>query len=289
MSYLRRVYLLPAEVEDRLVADLWLAGTLGVRTESVEDGRVRLEAYFAGGNSRASDGLAVGEGGGGEWMAGVEKVSEETLADADWMVVYRATVRAFPVGRSLWVDPREPGEAEGEVPPEGRTLLRLPARMAFGTGSHESTGLVVEILESLELRGLAVLDVGTGTGILCFVALSFGAARPVGCDIDPVAPFNARANSRLNDLYPRLFAGGLGALSACARFDLALVNIVPEQILPELPALVRLVRPGGGVILSGILGERASGVLEQAATLGLFEQGRREAGGWVALHLRSVR
>lgn len=297
MSYLRRVYLLPAEVEDRLVAELWLAGTLGVRTEVAEDGRVRLEAYFAGGNGGAGGELAVDER---EWMAGVERVSEETFGDADWMAVYRATVRPFPVGCLLWVDPREPGEVESrsgeaegdsgegedEPPPPGRRLLRLPARMAFGTGSHESTALVVEILEGLELRGLSVLDVGTGTGILCFAALSFGAALAAGCDVDPAAPFNARGNIRLNDLYPRLFAGGLGALAPDARFDLALVNIVPEQILPELPALVRLVRPGGGMILSGILAERASGVLDQAAALGLIEHGRRESGGWVALHLR---
>jgi ribosomal protein L11 methyltransferase len=294
------VYLLPAEVEDRFVAELWLAGTLGVRTEAAEDGRVRLEAYFAGWNGGEGGGEAVGEGGAGEWMAGVERVSEETLADADWMAVYRATVRPFPVGRLLWVDPREPGEvekrsgeAEGdsgedEPPPPGRRLLRLPARMAFGTGSHESTALAVEMLESLDLRGLAVLDVGTGTGILCLAALWFGAALAVGCDIDASAPFNARDNSRLNDLYPRLFAGGLGALAPVSHFDLALVNIVPEQILPELPALVRLVRPGGGVILSGILAERASGVLDQAAALGLIEQGRRESGGWVALHLRGA-
>ena len=88
-----------------------------------------------------------------------------------------------------------------------------------------------------------MLDVGTGTGVLAFAALLLGARRAVGFDLDPAAPFHARDNSRLNGLRPLLFAGA--ARPPCAErplFDLALVNVVPEQILPELPAVARRLR-----------------------------------------------
>jgi len=161
------------------------------------------------------------------------------------------------------------------VVPEGRTLLRLPARAAFGIGSHESTSLALELIETLDLTSRDVLDAGTGTGVLSFAALLAGARRAVGYDIDPASPFHARDNSRLNGLAPVLFAGLSGALRQSPRFDLALINIVPEQILPEMPGLVRLLRPGGELILSGILAERGRQVLDRMRGLGFVERDRR--------------
>src|SRR3954466_6319202 len=231
MSHLRRIYALPPDLEDSAVALLWMAGTLGVQSRTEADGRLRLEACFP----LATEPL--------EMLPGVELETEETVADADWFATWRERARPFPVGRSLYLDPREPEDAPMEVP-EGRRLLRLPARAAFGTGSHESTALALELLEDAGLHGRRVLDVGTGTGVLAFAALAFGAASVTGFDLDPAAPFHARDNSALNHLYPRLFAGRLAALRGRPHFDLALVNVVPEQILPEMPDLVRLLRPG---------------------------------------------
>jgi ribosomal protein L11 methyltransferase len=211
------------------------------------------------------------------------------------MAHYRETVKPFPVGRSLYIDPREPGanpDIEPAEVPEGRKLLLLPARAAFGTGSHESTSLVLGLLESMDLSGWRVLDVGTGTGVLSFASLLFGASRAVGFDLDPAAPFHALENRHLNGLHPLVFAGRLAALRSggaglpeALRFDLALVNVVPEQILPEMPALVRLLRPGGEAILSGILAERGRAVLDRMRGLGFTERDRRTAGDWVAFRM----
>ena len=286
---LRRIYRLPPELEDTLVADLWLAGTLGVQSElELEaDGRLRLTAYF-----ESRPGVT-------EPLPPVECLSEDELPDTDWMAEYRRRSRPFPLGRGLWVDPREPeepgaaGEADGETAaaPAGRRLLRLPARTAFGTGSHESTALAIELLEAAEPVGQAILDVGTGTGILAFAALAWGASRAVAFDADPVAAFQARVNSRLNGLQPRLFAGRPAALApdlpAAARFDLAVVNVVPEQILPEIAGLLPALRPGGGLILSGLLAERAPAVAASLGALGFRETDRRRSGDWVALRLDS--
>jgi ribosomal protein L11 methyltransferase len=276
LPHRRLSFRLPPDREDALVAELWLAGTTGVQSLGEADGRLRLEAYFAAG---AEPDL--------ELPSGVVLESDGVLPDADWLAPYRERARPFRVGRSLFVDPRdprEPGEAPAEVP-AGRRLLRLPARAAFGTGGHESTALALELLEEIDVRGRRVLDVGTGTGVLAFAALLQGARLAVGFDLDPVSPFHARDNSGLNGLRPLLFAGRLAALREGPRFDLALVNVVPEEIFPEISALVRLLKPGSEAILSGILIERGREVLDTMRSLQFVERERRETGEWVALRV----
>jgi ribosomal protein L11 methyltransferase len=276
MPHLRRTFLVPAELEEAFAAELWAAGTLGVELREGADGRVRIEAYF--GVEAAPLPLAG-------WP-GVEAAGDEAIPDTDWLAAYRERAVPFGVARTLFVDPREPDEGPA-TPPDGRWLLRLPARGAFGIGSHESTRLAIEILEELEIEGLDVLDVGTGTGILAFRALMGGARSAVAFDNDPAAPFYARDNARLNGCAAaRLFAGSIAAVRPGGRFDLALVNVVPEQILPDLPALAARLRPGGGMILSGILRERGDEMLAAAAGLGFAERARRADGEWIAFHLQ---
>jgi ribosomal protein L11 methyltransferase len=274
VPYRRLLYRLPPDLEDVLVAELWLAGTQGVQSSADTDGRLCVEAYFPS-ESRPS---------GLDLPAGIDLEVDEILPDADWFAAYRERALPFPVGRTLFVDPREPGETPTEMP-AGRRLLRLPARAAFGTGSHESTSLALELLEDADVRDRRVLDVGTGTGVLGFAALLFGARSVVGFDADPAAPFHARDNSGLNGLGPLLFAGRLAALRERPLFDLALVNVVPEEILPEMPDLVRLLRPYSQIILSGILAERGQEVLDRLWGFGFVERDRREAGEWVAFRV----
>ena len=255
------------------MAHLSAAGTLGAEVRPGADGRVRLEAWFA------PDAAPVA------LLPDTQLLGEEAVPDADWLAGWREAAQPFALGASFFVDPREPG-GEPVAVPTGRRLLRLPARAAFGTGSHESTALAVELLEDVELVGKRVLDVGTGTGVLAFAALARGAAAAVAFDLDPAAPFHARDNARLNGLRPRLFAGTVAALRDVARFDLVVANMVPEELLPELAAIVRRLAPRGEVILSGILEERGGEVLERGEALGLVERARHEAGEWVAFRLR---
>ena len=279
MPHLRRIFLLPPALEDFFTADLWQEGTTGVLSANEPDGRLRLEAWF-------DIGAPAWEPGG--WPErGVVLAREETIEDEDWFASWRSQAQPFSVGRTFFLDPREPEEEIPEAP-DGRRLLRLPARAAFGTGSHESTSLALELLESMDLSGRRVLDVGTGTGVLAFAALLGGASLAVGYDLDPAAPFHARDNSRLNRLRPLLFAGRLAALREAPLFDLALVNVVPEQILPEMSGVAARLREGGEAVLSGILRERGRQVLDRMRGLGFLEADRREAGDWVAFRVVAV-
>jgi ribosomal protein L11 methyltransferase len=276
MPYLRRTFHLPPSLEELFAADLWQEGTVGVLSANEPDGRLRLEAWFEAG---APDWTP------GDWPErGVRLTAEEIIEEQDWFATWRSQAQPFSIGRTFLLDPREPEEELPEIP-EGRRLLRLPARAAFGTGSHESTSLALELLESMDLRGRRVLDVGTGTGVLAFAALLGGAALAVGYDLDPAAPFHARDNGRLNGLRPLLFAGRLAALREDPLFDLALVNVVPEQILPEMPGVTGRLRVGGEAVLSGILRERGRQVLDRMRGLGFLEADRREAGDWVAFRV----
>jgi ribosomal protein L11 methyltransferase len=283
MAYLRRVYAVPADQEELVAAELWEAGTVGLVTADEPDGRVRVEAWFAAGAGPAAAGADPLE----HRLAGrVEVLAVEHVGEEDWLAVYRERARPFALGEGFWIDPREP---EGEVTPSpGRRLLRLPARTAFGTGSHESTRLAVELLEEVPPRGQRVLDVGTGTGVLSFVAERLGAVAVVALDVDAGAVVQARSNARLNRASPRLFTGTIEALGPAVRFDLALLNIVPEIIVPELPDVAPLLgsgAAGGAMILSGILAERGDEVLAAAGALGFGLREARRAGEWVAFRV----
>jgi ribosomal protein L11 methyltransferase len=268
MSPQRVVYRVSAEGEDGLIARLWQYGTLGVETRDGANGSVLVEAYFAGEPPSAAA------------VAGAAVVESGPTPATDWLAVWREAARPLEVGERFLLDPRE----VDQPPPEsaGRILLRVPARAAFGTGSHESTRLVLELMETTDFAGRRVLDVGTGTGVLAMAAMALGASGAVGCDVDLVAPILASQNARLNRLRPRLFAGSLASLSRAARFDVALVNVIPEEIRDELPALRAALAIPAVAIFSGILAERAEAALEALATAGFRALDSRASGEWIA-------
>lgn len=279
--------------EERLTAELWSLGTLGLELAAdpagpAAGGTARwVTAYFAAPLDPEVAGLD-----GAAWRRlGGRLDAAEPVATADWMAAYRRQTKPFPVGRHLWIDPGEPHDAPSSVP-AGRRLLRLPARQAFGTGSHASTRLAIELIEAMPLAGRRVLDVGTGTGILAFAALLAGAASVVGFDRDPAAALLAAQNRRLNDLEPLLFAGPLAALGPLhgappvRRFDVALVNVLPERILDELPALAACLAPLAAAVFSGILLERRESVERALADAGLGVVAARDDDEWIALLTR---
>ncbi len=293
MTTQRLIFTVPEKREDDLVAALWELGTLGVQVLESGGGEVRVEAYF---DEPAPDGAAEEPSS----VPGVELVGWEEVPVEDWLAPYRELARPLPVGERLLLDPRDPEDGPGDVAGEGavggsdRLALRIPARAAFGTGSHESTRLVLELLEGMDLAGRRVLDVGCGTGILSLAALAFGAGCAVAFDLDPAAPFHAAVNAGLNagatgGARPLLFTGGLAGLCAAVpglRFDVALVNVIPEEILPDIAGLAPLLAPGAAAVFSGILASSGERVAAELAAAGFERISAREAGEWVAFTTR---
>jgi ribosomal protein L11 methylase PrmA len=214
------------------------------------------------------------------------------------MASYRAASQPLAIGELLWVDPREPSAAEAAVAravtsarqaastsippfasrfrgmerhraltsagvPAGRTLLRVPARSAFGTGSHASTRLVLRLLERLPLAGATVLDVGTGSGILAIAAVALGARRAAAFDVDVAAALLAGQHASLNGMSARIccWAGGIDTLRPGTQFDVVVANALPHELRREQQRIVDAVRLGGDLLVSGIPAEEREEVL----------------------------
>ena len=285
----------PSEREDELVAQACAQGALGAWVRETEPPFVVLEVYFPASSGAKvpagflEDALSLGArpfGG-----AGVTVPEVTLLEDRDWLETYRRSAQPLRVG-PLLLDPREPADdgSGSQLRSGDCRVLRLPARRAFGTGSHASTRLVLEELVELgtRLRG-AVLDVGCGTGVLSFAALALGAASAVAFDVDADAIGQAGANRRLNRLEPLIFAGSVTALGGRRRFDLVLVNVIPEQLQHREPEIAGLLRPGGILVASGILTEAAESAAAPWLAAGLTELRRRQAEEWTALVLERPR
>lgn len=265
-----------------VTSELWSRGTLGIALRQVAPGILHAEAFYSLPLQKREDPLATPA-----WSERrVRLIAENEIREEDWLFAYRRQASPFPVGTRFLIDPREPEAGRSSAPSTDRLLLRLPARRAFGIGSHESTRLAVELLEERPPRNLRVLDVGTGTGILAFAALLLGASSVVAFDVDLGAALMARHNRLLNRLSVPLYAGRLGALSEAATFDLALVNMLLREILPKLPELVRLLKADGRLLLSGVLWEERSSLWRSLRRLGLAEEARRRDGDWVAWLVR---
>lgn len=281
MTYFQVRFRLPAAHEDLLVGQLLAMGALGFESTLPDqaDG-INLKAFF----DVDPDTLGLDEL---ELEIGVERLGTERIPERDWLAEYRATAVPFELGRRFLIDPRDPDDAETEIAPEsGRHLLKIPAQTAFGTGSHESTQLAVDWLEALDLEGKSVLDVGTGSGILCFVAEKLGASWSLGYDIDPEAIWIARQNARRNGCQSRFLTTRAAAFRHVPIFDLLVINELPERILPDYPELLPTLHPGGQVISSGNLLERRAELLESFAALDLTAIGERTRGEWISFLLR---
>ena len=262
---------------------MWALGTLGCELhEDCVDAPV-MDAYFE--HPLSEEIIAIVQG--DSFSEESSLISAAELESEDWLASYRNRVSPLEVGKKFLVDPREPSSAPS-VGQSSRQELRIPARNAFGTGSHASTRLVVEFLESLDLVCKRVVDLGTGTGILCLVADYLGASSVVAIDTDPVAAFSAREVGSLNGMSIAVVAGRIGCLSRRRLFDLALVNILPVKVRPDLGDLVDRLDTGGEVIFSGLLDVDVDEFGREIERVGLEAIDERCDAEWIAIRARRV-
>ncbi|MGH9316160.1 MAG: 50S ribosomal protein L11 methyltransferase [Thermoanaerobaculia bacterium] len=259
--------------DDRVVGVLSLYEPLGL----LEEGRDLVACFREADRARQASGALL--------SSGVRAELVTDIPEEDPFERLRAASRPFPVGRRLWIDP---GDASDSQPPSGRVALRLPASRAFGTGEHESTRLLLEALEEESLGGLAVLDVGTGSGVLALAAVALGAEAAVAIDADPDAVFVARENLRRHAFgrRVRLLAARVEAVGGS--FDLVLANLLPEEFLPERQSVLSRVAARGRLLLSGIPQGRESGLLKRLRSKRWRLASRRAAGQWGCICLERI-
>ncbi|HUQ53231.1 MAG TPA: 50S ribosomal protein L11 methyltransferase, partial [Gammaproteobacteria bacterium] len=193
-----------------------------------------------------------------------------------WQPKLEQAVKARPIGARLWLAP-----PDDEHVPADRSIVRINMGLAFGTGEHPTTALCLDWLERHVAAGSTLLDYGCGSGILALAALALGASNAIAVDNDGQALTATHANAELNGVGERLLVAAPEAMPAVS-VDALVANILAGPLVALASTFARLVRPGGWLILSGILERQASEVAAAYAPyVGALEQTAR--GGWVLL------
>ena len=211
-------------------------------------------------------------------------ISLEGMNEDDWAESWKQYYKPVPLGRITVVPAWEKYEAK-----KGEVIVRMDPGMAFGTGTHETTRLVIRLMQDELKGGERLLDVGTGSGILSICASKLGAKTCNAYDIDPVAVKVARDNA-LADGCNNITVGVSDLLRGVdiseGKYDFCVANIVADIIIRMLPDVKDYVKSGAPLILSGIIGERADEVREAVYKNGFTVEKEIKENDWVGMLVR---
>src|SRR5215211_5005663 len=216
--------------------------------------------------------------------------SYKEIADQNWMEAWKQHYKPIRIGERLVIVP-----AWMDSPDPDRIAIKIDPGMAFGTGTHPTTQLCLELMEkyfdddtrSMVNRPLSAIDVGCGSGILSIAAIKLGAKSALGVDIDAGSIVNARENASSNQVGDELIleVGSvqeiLDGRFTLRKAPLGLANILAPVIGRLFAAgLAQLIEANGAIILSGILQEQTQGVIDAAQAKGLRTNERKQMGDW---------
>ncbi len=209
------------------------------------------------------------------------ELDAETVREEDWANNWKKYFKPLPVGEKLLICP----SWETADNPDSRKLLSIDPGMAFGTGGHDTTRLVLETLERHITEGCDFLDIGCGSGILSIAACLLGAGSALGVDIDALAVRTAKENGELNGLTEPTYTILKGDLAKDVKgqYPVIAANIVADAIIALSPAVPALLADGGVYITSGIIDTREQDVLAALTACNFTVVERHEHGGWLCL------
>ena len=275
------------EAVSNFLIDLGSPGVIQEKVPGPSDRKKELIiAYFPGARSFSSKAEKIRT-----YLSSLNKLGKKfsirhrVIREEKWAEAWKANFKSVHVTSRLVIKP--PWEEYPKKKDE--TVIEIDPGMAFGTGTHASTQMCLQALEELIPsfpQGPAILDVGTGSGILAIAAQKLGARRILAIDIDPMAIDCARENAAANHVKGGIDfrVGSLGGLRR--RFDIVVANLLPQELLKLAPSLTARVKSRGCLITSGILRrqkrEIAAAFAEEDLTIGLS----RERKGWVCFIFR---
>jgi ribosomal protein L11 methyltransferase len=263
----------PVEEQEPAYGVLYSAGMLGCEEQEAAD-TVTCKAYFAD-RETAADALralrkALNATGG----------EIETVVPQDWIAQWRASMQPARLTENIWVSPTwlKPEMAEGDL------WIKIEPKMAFGTGHHATTRLAAAgiVKQQERISGQPFLDIGTGSGVLCFVADHCGADRSIGLEIDMDCQENLAENLTSNPAsQPILFIIGTNeCLQTHGFFGAIVMNMIRTQSEPLLHSCLHLLRPSGVLIWSGLLCEEKLNAIQAATTCGFNLLEESSEGEW---------
>ncbi len=261
-----------AALEELLQARLFMTASTGSTANEI-NGTTTIAAYFDSQEERAQAFASLRE---------VEQVEfhETERERVDWLELYQQSLTPLFIGARFVVAP----DVSLFPPDSDRLTIVVPQEQAFGTGSHETTWLCIELLETLPLTGKRGLDVGAGSGILALAMQRLGSRYVIAFDNDPDAYGALRDNRIRNNVDAAampLFIGSVEALRG-GQFDVVTMNIIPEVIVPLLGDVVKRLAKDARLLLSGILIVKRDDVVAAAHQHGLELVAERMKGEWWA-------
>lgn len=205
-----------------------------------------------------------------------------TVDGDDWIEIWKKHYKPIELGKVVvcpaWIEHK---------PKEGQIKVLIDSNMAFGTGEHETTSMVIELMQDYVGKAQTVIDVGTGSGILGIAAAKLGAKKVIMTDIDYVAVKTATHNAELNGTSDRCEVALSNLLeNRTVKGELVLANITADVLLILSESIVDNIVSGGVMIMSGIIKSRVNEVIDRYSSLGFDLEKRMDKGEWIALAMR---
>lgn len=216
-------------------------------------------------------------------FADAELVNEELISPQNWNEKWEQSIKPQSIGkfyvRPTWAE-KLPIDSE-------LTELLIDPKMAFGTGYHATTRLILEWLSDVVQKKDKVLDAGTGTGILGIAALKVGAESVFGFDIDEWSDDNCKENIALNGVTNfEIKLGSIEVIPTDSTFDVILANINRNALIELIPQFLKYLRKGGSLLLSGLLENDEETILGLESVQSLTHLETRQHGEWIAILLK---
>jgi ribosomal protein L11 methyltransferase len=206
-----------------------------------------------------------------------------SIEERNWNEVWEQTIQPQRIG-PFFVKPTW----SVEKAMSSDILLEIDPKMAFGTGYHETTRLMLRQIPLIDFVDKKVLDAGTGTGILAIAAIKSGASKAVGFDVDPWSDVNARENAIINQVDDELDIrlGGAEVINDSEFFDITLANINRNVILDLIPFFVNRTLSGGTILLTGLLDRDELMIREKLTDEPVDLLDLRQEGEWILFQLK---
>jgi len=206
-----------------------------------------------------------------------------SIEEKNWNEVWEQTIQPQRIGPFLVKPTWSKEQAKSS-----EILLEIDPKMAFGTGYHETTRLILKQLSGIDFSEKVILDAGTGTGILAIASIKSGASRAVGFDVDPWSDVNARENAIINQVNDQvdIRLGGAEVIKETEIFDITLANINRNVILDLIPFFVKKTKLNGTILLTGLLDRDELMIREKLKDEPVDILDLRQEGEWILFQLK---